>query len=783
MLRRLFSSISLFLDSSLTLTLVLGLIAVTMPAGAAAQTNLGSVNLGGRMDVLVNVNIPAAATVASISVGLQGAANLEFSRSSGGTCALTHYTANSTCTVGVQFTPKVAGARYGAVVLADANGNAVGTTHLQGIGIGPLITFAGNPSIIVANQFVSPEGVAVDGKGNVYVAEGQNTGALYKETLQPDGSFVESTIGSGWATSYYVAVDGAGNVYVLTNSGCFKETLRPNGTYGQSKIDTVFIFSVDANGNFYTYSDNGGGASFTVFKHALQPNGSFLQSTIDTLPNFPFGAAADASGNVYIVAYPFNDIQGQQEGVLYSETLQSDGTYLQSTIGSGLYQPTAVAVDGPGNVYISHYQIVSSQGTDHYYSWITKETKQSNGSYAQNNVVQNPGLFNGVAVDASGSIYYSDVPLGGVSSPAVFEQAYTSVPPSSGFAPTAQGATSSDSPRTVPIFNFGNTPLNFSAVTYPADFPEGSSATTECAASRPLAAGSSCNLTINFTPIAALNGAASLDLSEAVTVTSNTSNASGTSSAITVTGTETAPRVMTPVISPAPGNYTAPFSVTITDPTAGATIYYTTDGTSPTTSSTKYTSPFTVSVSEQIIAMGVLSGYVNSALASASYTIGPAPDFTATIAPSALSASSAQPGTATITVTPQNGFSSSVSFSCSGLPAGATCSFAPATVTPSGAAATTALTVSTSRAAAILRAGSYPFFPGFALGIALCCFGWKKRSRVSLPFALGAFGLILLTGCGGSNSTSNPPPNAVTVTLTATSGSLRHTTTFSLTVQ
>jgi len=104
-------------------------------------------------------------------------------------------------------------------------------------------------------------------------------------------------------------------------------------------------------------------------------------------------------------------------------------------------------------------------------------------------------------------------------------------------------------------------------------------------------------------------------------VTSNTSNAP-TSSAIAVTGTETAARVKTPVITPAPGTYAAAFSVTITDATAGATIFYTTDGTNPTTNSPKYTSPFTVSVSEQIIAMGVLSGFTNSALASASYTIG-----------------------------------------------------------------------------------------------------------------------------------------------------------------
>lgn len=83
------------------------------------------------------------------------------------------------------------------------------------------------------------------------------------------------------------------------------------------------------------------------------------------------------------------------------------------------------------------------------------------------------------------------------------------------------------------------------------------------------------------------------------------------------------PTVATPTFSPAGGTYTTAQSVTLSDATSGAAIYYTTDGTTPTTSSTQYTGPVTVSSTKTIKAIGVKSGYANSAIASATYTINP----------------------------------------------------------------------------------------------------------------------------------------------------------------
>ena len=60
------------------------------------------------------------------------------------------------------------------------------------------------------------------------------------------------------------------------------------------------------------------------------------------------------------------------------------------------------------------------------------------------------------------------------------------------------------------------------------------------------------------------------------------------------------------------GSYKSPQTLILTDATPGATIYYTTNGTTPTTASNKYTGPITINTSELIIAIAVAPGYANS---------------------------------------------------------------------------------------------------------------------------------------------------------------------------
>jgi hypothetical protein len=104
--------------------------------------------------------------------------------------------------------------------------------------------------------------------------------------------------------------------------------------------------------------------------------------------------------------------------------------------------------------------------------------------------------------------------------------------------------------------------------------------------------------------------------------------------------------VATPTFSPVAGTYTAAQAVTISDSTTGTTIYYTTNGSTPTTSSTVYSGAITVSATEMLEAIATATGYTTSVVATAAYTlVNPQP------AISSLSPAFTNAGGATFTLT------------------------------------------------------------------------------------------------------------------------------------
>lgn len=110
--------------------------------------------------------------------------------------------------------------------------------------------------------------------------------------------------------------------------------------------------------------------------------------------------------------------------------------------------------------------------------------------------------------------------------------------------------------------------------------------------------------------------------------------------------------VATPVFSPGEGLYTAAQMVAISCDTAEAAIYFTTNGSDPTTNSTPYSTDLSITTNTTLRAIAVKAGMTNSAIASASYTI------TGTLAaPDITPPTGTYHGPRSITITAQNGAS------------------------------------------------------------------------------------------------------------------------------
>jgi uncharacterized protein (TIGR03118 family) len=176
-------------------------------------------------------------------------------------------------------------------------------------------------------------------------------------------------------------------------------------------------------------------------------------------------------------------------------------------------------------------------------------------------------------------------------------------------------------------------------------------------------------------------------------------------------------------------------------------------------------------------------------------------DFSIVASPTTATVSVGQSAQLTVTVDSLNGFSAATTFSCSGLPALATCSFSPSSVTPqAGTTATTKLTIATQPVGYMPQVahgiGLILWSPFAALGL----FGLvvartgRKRSfsggglmafATPLAFATVVAAVLILGGCGSYSAATQTgtPPGTKTVMVTATSGPLSHSSAVTLTVQ
>lgn len=77
----------------------------------------------------------------------------------------------------------------------------------------------------------------------------------------------------------------------------------------------------------------------------------------------------------------------------------------------------------------------------------------------------------------------------------------------------------------------------------------------------------------------------------------------------------------TPTIDPNGGSHVGEVEVTLETTTPGATIYYTTDGSTPDATDNEYTAPFTLTESATVKAIAIAAGFTDSAIAEAEFTI------------------------------------------------------------------------------------------------------------------------------------------------------------------
>jgi len=453
-------------------------------------------------------------TLGSISVVTQGATGLDYVNNSTGTCTVgTTYAAGSACSVGYNFGPLHPGTRYGAILIYDNSTTPVlkSTILLNGIGTGPQITYTPGVQSTIGSGWGNVVGVTVDASGNVYVVD-QSHKQVWKET--PSGSsytasiVADSTSNYGLSYPTDVAVDGAGNVYITdqNNSRVVKETLV-GGSYVQSVVvnSGPYALTVDGSGNIYF--PNGG----NVVKETLQPNGSYVQSTIGGGMNIGYGSVrVDGSGNLFI--------GDQYDSQLVKETL-SGGSYTQSVIANGFQWGVGVAVDAAGDVF------VADAGTAKLY----KETP-SGSSYTQSllTATLSSPLF--MSIDGNGNLYV------GNNGTQKFLKLDMSDAPTLTFASTNDGSTSAA--QSISISNNGNAALTAAStgLAVSANYTQiaGSGTPADCTTTFSLAAGASCNISLEFAP----TGSASGSTPGTTVLTDNNLNATpSTTQTINLTGT------------------------------------------------------------------------------------------------------------------------------------------------------------------------------------------------------------------------------------------------------
>ena len=537
---------------------------------ALSQVDFGSQEVKvGNSTISVSFIFDTPGTLGSTSVVTQGATGLDFSNAGTGSCAAnTAYSAGQSCTVNVSFTPLFPGSRNGAVQINDPNGNVMATAFLQGIGVGPQLSFSPGAQTTLGSSFNFSSSVAVDGGGNAYVVDVINNFGNVQEILAVNGRIPANptvkTLLGGLDCPNGPALDAAGDVYFV--DVCYhtvNEIQAVNGRIAASPtvrvLTSQFVspdgIAVDSRGNVYVLD-----ASNNTVNEIFAVNGSIpVSPTITTLASgFKEldGIAVDGNGNVYV-----SDDTSRELFEIHAVNGAIPASPLVTSLGSGFIIPRGIAVDVAGNVYVAEY----------FYNTVYK-LLAVNGIIPASPTIQTLGSgfanANGVAVDANRNVFVADY-----GDARVVRLDYAD-PPSLSFSSTVIGSTSVDSPQTVTLENVGNAdmvlpvPASGNNPSISTNFALDENAPSACpvigsgfASVGVLAAGTSCVFPVSFAPTAAGS------LSESLALTDNNLNATGPVYAtqyISLSGTGTS---NTPTIT-----WSAPLAITYGTPLSAAQL-------------------------------------------------------------------------------------------------------------------------------------------------------------------------------------------------------------------
>jgi len=409
------------------------------------------------------------------------------------------------------------------------------------------------------------------------------TDDAFVTALNPTGTaLVYSTYlgGSGNAAKHGdavlgIAVDSTGAAYVtgFARSPDFPTTTGAYQVNRPGALSTI-VAKLNPNGTALDYSTFvGGSVQDNASAIAIDAQGDAYVVGLTVSPDFPVTAGAIQSTDKGLAsAAPVGflaELNPAGAALVYSTYLGGSGINDGSGAGDGF---NAIALDKSGNVYLA-----GNASSADYPITVGAFQKTNNGPLTGPNADFGTGLVSKIAM----GIASTTTTLTPSANPQLAGQAVT-------FTATVSATTGTANPT-------GNVAFSVDSAVVATNSLKSGSATYTTSS---LAVGTH-NVSAAYAGATAFGPSSSAQLIETIS---------------------TPPSAATPTFSPVAGAVPFPQLVTLSDSTTGAVIRYTTNGSAPTASSTKYTAPISVSSAETIKAIAIATGYTNSAVASAAYT-------------------------------------------------------------------------------------------------------------------------------------------------------------------